>query len=159
VPRNLRRYYGAGHIHFITFSCYRRLPWLSLMGRRDQFLRALEKVRRSYELVVIGNVVMPEHVHLLVSEPRKADLSVAIKALTGLTPRRATLVWGTRTRQEEGHPDRLVTKVTKKVSNFRSGFDRPFRLHLGNLVLLTGRRHSGYRAASKCLGATKVNPC
>jgi hypothetical protein len=24
----LRRYYGRGDLHFITFSCYRREPWL-----------------------------------------------------------------------------------------------------------------------------------
>jgi len=31
--------------------------------------------------VVIGYVVMPEQVHLLLSEPRQKDLSVALKAL------------------------------------------------------------------------------
>jgi putative transposase len=38
-------------------------------------------VRQQYELVVLGYVVMPEHGHLLVSEPRKRNLSVALKAL------------------------------------------------------------------------------
>ena len=32
-------------------------------------------------MVVVGYVVMPEHVHLLVDEPRKQNLSVALKAL------------------------------------------------------------------------------
>ena len=69
MPRNLKRYYGFGHLHFVTFSCYRRLPWLGSHRRRDLFLRALESTRLNYEMLVVGYVVMPEHVHLLVSEP------------------------------------------------------------------------------------------
>jgi hypothetical protein len=26
MPAGLKRYYGKGHLHFMTFSCYRRLP-------------------------------------------------------------------------------------------------------------------------------------
>ncbi len=47
----------------------------------DLFEDALERVRRRYLLVVAGYVVMPEHVHLLVSEPGRALLSRAIQAL------------------------------------------------------------------------------
>jgi putative transposase len=38
-------------------------------------------MRIRYSFVVSGCVVMPEHVHLLVSEPRKVLLSKAIQAL------------------------------------------------------------------------------
>ncbi|HTD24436.1 MAG TPA: hypothetical protein VK738_17390 [Terriglobales bacterium] len=65
MPQGLKRFYGAGDLHFITFSCYRRLPFLATAARRDLFLRALETVRQEYELVVVGYAVMPEHVHLL----------------------------------------------------------------------------------------------
>ena len=41
----------------------------------------LERVRRRYPIAVAGYVVMPEHVHLLVNEPRRALLSTAIQAL------------------------------------------------------------------------------
>jgi hypothetical protein len=44
-------------------------------------LQILERVRRRYRLVVLGYVVMPEHVHLLVSESQRATLSTAIQAL------------------------------------------------------------------------------
>ena len=33
MPTGLRRYYGKGDLHFITFSCYRRLPLLKRRGR------------------------------------------------------------------------------------------------------------------------------
>ena len=67
MPRDLKRYYGLGDLHFITFSCYQRLPLLA-SRRRELFLRSLEAVRSKYELVVAGYVVMPEHVHLLLGE-------------------------------------------------------------------------------------------
>ena len=81
MPRNLKRYYGAGDLHYVTFSCYQRLPLLGSGQRRDLVLRALEATRRNYQLLVVGYVVMPEHVHLLVSEPQRANLSTALKAL------------------------------------------------------------------------------
>ncbi len=82
------RYYGSGDLHFVTFSCYRRLPLLGSARRRDLFLRALEAVRRQYRFIVIGYVVMPEHVHLLVGEPERRDLSVVLKALKQAVARR-----------------------------------------------------------------------
>jgi putative transposase len=65
----LKRYYGTGSLHFITFSCYRRKPLLGNPARRDLVLTVLELMRVRYRFAVIGYVVMPEHVHLLISEP------------------------------------------------------------------------------------------
>ena len=81
VPRKLKRFYGSGDLHFITSSCYQRQPLLGTPERRDLFLIVLEEVRRKYELVVLGYVVMPEHFHLLISEPRKGTPSTVIQAL------------------------------------------------------------------------------
>ena len=66
---NLKRYYGNGDLHFITFSCYRRAPLLAAPETRDRFLLVFEEVRQKYDFVVLGYVIMPEHVHLLISEP------------------------------------------------------------------------------------------
>ena len=81
MPQALHRYYGAGDLHFVTFSCYRRLPLLASPARRDRLLEILERVRRRYRLVVLGYVVMPEHVRLLVSEPQRETLSTVMQAL------------------------------------------------------------------------------
>jgi putative transposase len=75
VPKLLQRCYGAGDLHFVTCSCYKRQPRLGTAPRRDLFLTVLERVRRRYRLVVIGYVVMPEHFHLLISEPQIKLLS------------------------------------------------------------------------------------
>jgi putative transposase len=81
MPNRLHRYYGAGYSHFITTSCYQRLPLLGSPQNRDLFLCILEQVRRRYRFVVSGYVIMPEHVHLLLSEPERGDPSVVMKAL------------------------------------------------------------------------------
>lgn len=81
MPRGLVRYQQTGDLHFLTFSCYRRLAYLGTPDARDLFERALESMRRRYVFVVTGYVVMPEHVHLLVSEPRDGLLARAVQAL------------------------------------------------------------------------------
>jgi putative transposase len=81
MRRNLKRYYGAGNLHFITCSCYRRQPLLATPRRRNLLLTVLEQVRTRYEFVVAGYVVMPEHVHLLISEPQKKNPSTVMQAL------------------------------------------------------------------------------
>ena len=45
------------------------------------FELARERVRRSFGLRVYGYVVMPEHVHLLLSEPQRQTLADALKSL------------------------------------------------------------------------------
>jgi putative transposase len=77
----LHRFYGGRDLHSLTFSCYQRLPFFNNAAHCDLFLTILERVRRRYRLVVLGYVVMPEHVHLLLSEPQRATLSTAIQAL------------------------------------------------------------------------------
>ena len=81
MPSGLKRYYGADHLHFINCSCYHRQGWLASGRRRDLFLRVLEQVRQRYDFVVVGYVVMPEHIHLLISEPGKGDPSRVMQAL------------------------------------------------------------------------------
>lgn len=76
MPPRLRRYYGAGYLHFITSSCYQRQPLLGSARNRNLFLHVLEDVRRR-----VGYVVMPEHIHLLLSEPERGNPSVIMQAL------------------------------------------------------------------------------
>jgi REP element-mobilizing transposase RayT len=81
MPNRLHRYYGAGYLHFITTSCYQRRPLLDSRLNRDLFLQVLEQVRRRYRFVVVGYVVMPEHVHLLLSEPERGNPSLVMQAV------------------------------------------------------------------------------
>src|SRR5260221_8883116 len=77
----LRRIYGRGHLHFVTFSCYRRRPFLGTTKARDRFVKILDEVRSRHIFRVIGYVVMPEHVHLLLSEPAHGNPSKVLQVL------------------------------------------------------------------------------
>ncbi len=46
MPKKLKRYYGEGHLHFITCSCYRRLPVLGAKSARNEFVKIFGEVRR-----------------------------------------------------------------------------------------------------------------
>jgi putative transposase len=58
-----------------------RLCLLTTDESRRIFESALERVRRGFMLQVYGYVIMPEHVHLLLSEPEKDTLADALKSL------------------------------------------------------------------------------
>jgi putative transposase len=81
VPSHLKRYQQAGDLHFVTFSCYHRLPFLANDEAKHLFLNSLEATRVKYGFTVAGYVVMPEHVHLLLTEPDAVPLSKALQAL------------------------------------------------------------------------------
>ena len=81
MRNKLRRYYGLGHLHFITCSCYRRLPLLGTVRARNAFVKILGEVRDRYQFQLVGYVVMPEHVHLLIGEPARGTPSTVMQVL------------------------------------------------------------------------------
>jgi putative transposase len=83
-----KRYQNQGCLHFITFSCFQRRPLLDSVQSREIFERELERVRQWYGCYITGYVVMPEHMHLLVSEPERSQLSVVIQMLKQITSRK-----------------------------------------------------------------------
>ena len=64
MPSGLKRYQQAGDLHFVTFSCYHRGAYLDDGVAKETFEHSLEAMRLKYRFVVLGYVVMPEHVHL-----------------------------------------------------------------------------------------------
>ncbi len=101
MPSGLRRYQQTQDLHFITFSCCGRQPKLDHSLTKQVFDRALESTLLRYGLCVIGYVVMPEHVHLLLSEPWARTLATALQALKQsvsrtLALRRAEPFWQSR---------------------------------------------------------------
>ncbi|MBV8049996.1 MAG: transposase [Acidobacteriaceae bacterium] len=76
MPIGLHRYHQSQQTHFLTFSCYRREARFASPETYDLFLQCLEDMRRRFAMCVYGYVVMPEHVHLLVSEPGRSTLGV-----------------------------------------------------------------------------------
>src|SRR6266404_2159567 len=79
----LTRFHHSGQSHFVTFCCYHRHRLFTADISRRIFESALKRVRRSYRLYVYGYVGMPEHVHLLFSEPQLE--SSPLKPKSGLS--------------------------------------------------------------------------
>ena len=118
MPWNLHRYQQTGDLHFVTFSCHRRRPLLKTPQSRQVVEATLERVRAWYGARIIGYVIMPEHVHLLVSEPERATLSVAIqmlKQIVGrkLSPSDKTSFWQRR------YYDRNIHSTKERVNALR----------------------------------------
>lgn len=89
MPLGLKRYQESRQSHFVTFTCYRRLRNLSDAAMRDLVVAVLEQTRRRFSLRVYGFVVMPEHVHFLVSEPERARLAIAIQSFKIATAKKS----------------------------------------------------------------------
>jgi putative transposase len=75
------RYQRCAELHFLTFSCYDRLPYLGTPTSRDLFLVSLETVRRDRTLSIYGYVAMPEHVHLLLGAPDGVAIDSVVEEL------------------------------------------------------------------------------
>ena len=88
MAHKLIRHYGRGHLHFITFTCYRRLPLLRSGRARNVFVQILGETRDRYGFSLVGYVVMPDHVHVLISEPARATPSSVIQVLKQRVSRR-----------------------------------------------------------------------
>ncbi len=98
MPTGLRRYQQSGHRHAINVNCFRKRSILDTAEARDTFLKIFEETRKD-RFEVVGYVVMPTHVHIVVSEPGGHKLSTAMQVLKqrfSCTPRIETEVWEPR---------------------------------------------------------------
>ena len=88
MPSGLKRFQRAESLHFITFSCFHRLPLLEAPGARERVEATLEQTRARHGARVYAYVLMPEHVHLLVNEPPRILLAQFLKAFKQMTSRK-----------------------------------------------------------------------
>jgi putative transposase len=70
-PRKKKVTYNIpGHVHFLTYSCFQRLPLLSRDRSRNWVANAVQEARTKLDFDLWAYVIMPEHVHLLI-RPRQ----------------------------------------------------------------------------------------
>jgi putative transposase len=81
MPSRLKRFQETADFHFLTFSCFRRLPLFNAPSARTLFLTELESARIRYRFGVLAYVVMPEHLHLMRAKPEEMQLSTALQML------------------------------------------------------------------------------
>ncbi|MFZ0913189.1 MAG: transposase [Candidatus Korobacteraceae bacterium] len=117
MPRGLKRHQEARDLHFITFSCYRRQPLLASPRAMHQFEVALELSRVLYDFYVTGYVVMPEHVHLLISEPQRGTVASAVQAIKQSVARR--LIGGREHFWQARYYDFNVWTAKKRIEKLR----------------------------------------
>src|SRR5215470_3942106 len=126
MPWRLKRFQEARCLHFITFSCHHREPLLGTARARDVFEETFEQARRWYGFYVRGYVVMPEHVHLLISEPERAKLSTALQMLKQNVSRKLRLPEGSPF-WEPRYYDFNVWGEAKRVEKLRYIHRNPVR--------------------------------
>ena len=88
MPKRLRRLTGQGDLHFITFCCYQRRALLGTVRARNAAVQILGEVRARYKFSLVGYVIMPEHVHLLISESASVKPAKAIQVFKQRLSRR-----------------------------------------------------------------------
>jgi putative transposase len=88
MPYGLKRFQKAEALHFITFSCFHRLPLLESPGAKDTVEAVMERIRARHQARVYAYVLMPEHVHLLINEPALILLAQFLKVLKQTTSRK-----------------------------------------------------------------------
>jgi putative transposase len=86
MPWGLKRFQNTGDLHFVTFSCHDRPPLLGTPAACHTFEVFLERTRCWYGFYVTGYVLMPEHVHLLVSEPERRTLPLRSRCSSRMSP-------------------------------------------------------------------------
>ena len=74
--RKLRHYNDSGHAHFLTFSCWNRMPLLARNRSRHWFTDSLADALEKHDFGCWSSVTMPEHVHLVVA-PHQTQYSVS----------------------------------------------------------------------------------
>ena len=88
--RHRTNFNEPGHVHELTFSCYRGFPFLKAERTCRWLAEAIHEARELLRFDVWAFVFMPEHVHLLI-RPREAvyDIAEIRKAVKAPAGRRA----------------------------------------------------------------------
>jgi putative transposase len=88
MPYDLKRFQKAETLHFITFSCFHRLPLLDAPDPKNTVEAVLELTHARHQARVYAYVLMPEHVHLLINEPPLILVAQFLKAVKQITSRK-----------------------------------------------------------------------
>jgi putative transposase len=81
MPPRLVRRQNTGHLHLITFSCHNRQPLLASDQAKQTLQQIIEQTRQTHNFHLYAYVLMPEHVHLLLTEPPLIPLSQSLQVI------------------------------------------------------------------------------
>jgi putative transposase len=83
----LKHYDDFGTARFITFSCYRRQPYLIDDVAKGLFVSQLDIARKKYSFMIMGYVIMPEHIHFVLNPPPAMKMGAVIGEIKSLMAR------------------------------------------------------------------------
>ena len=88
--KTIKHFNEPGHIHFLTFSCFRQLPFFKSDRTKEWLVEAIANAMEKHKFVLVAYVIMPEHAHLLI-QPNSLDYDIAaiLKAIKQPVSRRA----------------------------------------------------------------------
>ncbi len=84
----LRHFDDLGTARFVTFSCHDRVPSLNQAGAREIVIEELNRARAKYGFLILGYVLMPEHVHLVLYPPAAVKIGLVIGEIKSYSARR-----------------------------------------------------------------------
>ena len=120
MPHGLKRFQQSEQSHFVTFTCHHRRRGFDTPAVYDLFVHVLEQMRRRFALSVYGYVVMPDHVHLLLSEPQRGLLADALHyQKLSFAKRRVAQVRAPLLGANLGHPSLQASNNPPNVSPCR----------------------------------------
>jgi putative transposase len=105
---------------------------LNTARKRDLFLKILDEVRARYQFFLPGYVVMPEHIHLLISEPKIGTPSTVMQVLK----QRVSRLLRRKTRRRR-NPNQLLLWQDAPDASLRSFWQRRFY----DFNVWTGKKH------------------
>jgi putative transposase len=76
IRKRCQRRNIPGHAHYLTFSCFRRQPFLTRPRAQQWLLESLGRALERHDLHLWAWVFMPEHVHLVI-HPQAPRYSIA----------------------------------------------------------------------------------
>ncbi|HHT9134766.1 MAG TPA: transposase [Candidatus Avalokitesvara rifleensis] len=74
-----KRYNIEGHVHFVTTTCYKRVPIFLYDLCNTSVIEAVEFYRRKHNFNLIGYTIMPDHLHLLIQLHNATKISDIIR--------------------------------------------------------------------------------
>ena len=128
--RKTRKIYDReGDAHFITFSCYRRLPLLTKERTRQWMVDAMDLSRQKNPFELWAWVIMPEHVHLVLLPQNDVRIASILTTMKQSVSRQA-MIW-----LKENAPDFMERLLDEPPGGKRSyrfwqrggGYDRNLR--------------------------------
>ena len=84
----MKKFNEPGHIHFVTFKTFKKYPYFEGEKCCLILLEELDYYRQKYGYKIYGYVILPDHVHCLISfENEKLTISKIIQMIKGATAR------------------------------------------------------------------------